>query len=93
MTVRAIVFTYGFEKSFKKLPPDIQQEAKVAIADLLKEVIPASRRLNQLKSYRNPKIYAIHVTRNHSYKLTFQLDDGVATLRRVATHKEIDRNP
>lgn len=45
------------------------------------------------RGYRNPNIYTIHVTPNHSHKASFELRDDVAVFRQVGTHKELDRAP
>lgn len=54
---------------------------------------PARLRFEKLTGYKNPSIYTIHVTRNHSHKLSFELVGNVAVLRKIGTHKEIDRAP
>lgn len=82
-----------FEKDFKALPPDIQNEVKSAIADLLKDPIPSIRRLHPLTGFKNPKVYTIDVFSNHSYKISLEISGAEAILRRVATHKTIDRAP
>jgi hypothetical protein len=83
----------SFSNSFKKLSDEQKAEAAAAIADILRQPIPALRRFKSLTGYANPKIYTVHVTRNHSHKLSFELEGTVAVLRRIGTHKEIDRTP
>lgn len=61
--------------------------------DLLKDPIPAHLDFKKLKGYRNPSIYTITICSNHAYKLSMEIKDGVAILRRVGTHKQIDENP
>lgn len=82
-----------FRKDLKSLPPDIQREVKSALADLLKDPIPTTRRLHPLSGFKNPKVYTIDVLSNHSYKISLEIDGEVATLRRIASHKQIDRCP
>jgi hypothetical protein len=41
----------------------------------------------------SPKVSTIDVLPNKSYKISFKIDGTVAILRRVATHKTIDRTP
>jgi mRNA-degrading endonuclease YafQ of YafQ-DinJ toxin-antitoxin module len=82
-----------FDRDFKGLPPDIQQAAKEAIEDLLRHPIPTSRRLHALHGYKNPKVFTIDVTSNHAYKISLEIEGQTATLRRIATHKTIDRTP
>ncbi|WP_154668201.1 hypothetical protein [Pseudoduganella violaceinigra] len=77
----------------KRLPPDVLGAAKDAIRDLKKDPIPTTRRLHSLTGYKNPKVFVIDVFSNHSYQITFEIDDGIATLRRVAKHVAIDRAP
>lgn len=77
----------------KGLKPDVLAAAKDAIRDLFKDPIPAVRRLHSLSGYKNPKIFTIDVFSNKSYKISLEIDAGVANLRRVATHKEIDTRP
>jgi len=81
-----------FEKAYKGLPPDIQAMVDDAIRDIVKEYIPAARRMNQLGGYKNPKVFAVHVTPNHSHKMSFEIDGDLATLRNVDTHKAIDKS-
>lgn len=81
-----------FDDQLRKLSPDILKAAKSAIADLYKYPIPASLRLHSI-SGTNPKIFTIDVMGNHSYKISLELDGNTAILRRIATHKEIDRDP
>lgn len=86
--------TSTFDNDFKRLPEDIKELVIDCLKTLRKnEPLPAKLRFNKLSGYKNPNVYAVHVTRNHAYKLTFEIIDGVARLRRVGTHKEIDRSP
>lgn len=41
----------------------------------------------------NPSIFTIHATRNHSHKISFEIEGDVAIMRKIGTHKEIDRSP
>lgn len=77
----------------KGLKPDVLAAAKEAIRDLYKHPIPKARRLHSLTGYKNPKVFTVDVFSNKSYKISLEIDDGVAILRRVATHKEIDVLP
>jgi mRNA-degrading endonuclease RelE of RelBE toxin-antitoxin system len=82
-----------FEKDLKRLPPDILDAAKDAIRDLFQHPVPTRRRLHALHGYQNPKVFTIDVTANHSYKISFEINGHTANLRRVSTHKVIDRSP
>ncbi len=91
--IERIEFTDPFKKQYKKLPPDILVMVDEALLDLVKTPIPKRLRFEKLTCCRKPNIYTIHVTQNHSYKISFEIEGGIAKLRRVATHKEIDRKP
>lgn len=82
-----------FQKEYDDLTPDMKQEVDDALVDLLSNPIPARRRFHSLEGYRNPKLFTIDVTGNKSHKISLEIDGTVATLRRIATHKEIDRGP
>lgn len=91
--ITSLKFNPRFAKDLKGLPVEIQKEVHAALADLQREVIPSKRRLHQLENYKDPKIHTIDVLSNHSYKISLEIDGATATLRRVATHKTIDRTP
>ena len=83
--------TKAFERDVKRLDAPQRQAVRDCIDDLMKDPVPGARRLHLL----NPKragIYSVDLyTNTTTYKLTFTLDGTHATLRRVGTHKEIDR--
>jgi mRNA-degrading endonuclease RelE of RelBE toxin-antitoxin system len=83
--------TEKYKKQFKKLPSDIQKEAKEKLKDLLKNPRPPGLRFEKLKGYSNPNIYTIHITGN--FKMSFEIKGSVAVLRCVGNHNEIDRRP
>lgn len=85
--------TKRFKRDYKRLPGDVQDEVEECLKDLVKDPIPKRRRFEKLNGYRNPNIYTVHVTNNHSYKMSMEIEDEVAILRRVAKHKVIDRDP
>jgi mRNA-degrading endonuclease RelE of RelBE toxin-antitoxin system len=91
--IRFVQSTIRFDREHKRLSPELKQELKSALEDLLRDPIPLSRRFEKLEGYRKPNIFTIHVTKNHSHKLSFELIEDRAVLRRIATHSEIDRNP
>ncbi|MGB4061874.1 MAG: hypothetical protein WBK26_16845 [Burkholderiaceae bacterium] len=72
-----------------------QQDAvKNCLIDLEKDPVPTGRRMHPVTpAGAKPKIYTVDVFPNKSYKISFQLDGGLLILRRVATHKQIDRRP
>lgn len=83
----------SFTRSFASLPDEIADLAIDAIADLLQNPPPARLRLHRLNGYKNPKVFTIDITANHSHKISLEIIGSVAVLRRAGTHKEIDRNP
>jgi mRNA-degrading endonuclease YafQ of YafQ-DinJ toxin-antitoxin module len=91
--IRSFEYKTRFKREYKKLSPELKREIKAALEDLQREPIPLSRRFEKLEGYRNPNIFTIHVTTNHSHKLSSELVGDRAVLRRIATHSEIDRNP
>jgi hypothetical protein len=90
--ITAYKFTDRFKKQFAKLPPELQAAGKAVFLDLLKDPHPKSLRFHSL-SGTNPKLYTVDLTGNKSYKISMEINGTIATLRRVATHKEIDRLP
>lgn len=89
--ITQLVFTKGFERQYKKLPPEIKKLIPDKLNDLKNTPRPAGLRFEKLKGYSNPNIYTIHITGN--YKLSFEIDGNTAFLRCVGNHNEIDRNP
>lgn len=81
----------GFQRSLKKVSN--RELVDEAIADLLLDPLPGRFDFKKLKGYKNPNIFTITISGNHAYKLSMEIRDGVAILRRVGTHKEIDDNP
>ena len=96
IVIREAQFLPRFDKDFRKLQPDIKQQTNEAIQLLVghsHSPFPASLRFKKLSGYKNPNIYTIHVTPNHSHKVSFELKGDVAVFRQVGTHKELDRSP
>lgn len=88
----SVIYTDAFKKDFARLSPDIQKLAKDCIADILKDPIPGARRAHNITPRgKKPTIYSVDVTPNKAYKLSFHLDGELAVLRRVGTHRAIDR--
>lgn len=81
--------TEQFAACLKKLPPEIQQAARFAVKSLVNTPYPKKYRLEK----QTRDIWTIHVTPNHSHKLSFTLEGHTAILRKIGTHKEIDRAP
>lgn len=87
-----IALTERFKKDYKKLSPDLQKAVDDCITDLAKDPIPASRRAHRINTGQFPKVFSLDVTSNKSHKLSFEIDGNQAVLRRVDTHREIDRS-
>ena len=83
----------GFQRCLKKIPADIRPQVNDAITDLLEDPIPGRLGFKKLTGYRNPNIYTITIGGNHAYKLSLEILNEVAVLRRVGTHRQIDDNP
>lgn len=85
--------TQSFIKDYQRLSPDIRQAVDQCLKDLERDPIPASRRAHSVSAKgERPKVFTVDVMSNKSYKLSFSLEGSMAMLRRVATHREIDRN-
>ena len=82
-----------FARELRSLPREIREQAVQSISSLTANPMPARIRFEKLSSYKNPSIYTIHITHNHSHKASFELISTTARMRRVGTHKEIDRAP
>ena len=82
-----------FDNDVKGLPPEMFTAIEDALNKLL--VNPKSKKLRfkSVTGSKKPKLFAIHVTPNHSHKISMELDGTVAVLRRFGTHKEIERDP
>jgi len=87
--IRLVSYTEQFKAQLRKLPPEIQAAARQAVKDLAKDPHPKRYRLEKQTS----EVWTIHVTHNHSHKLSFELAGDTAILRKIGTHKEIDRAP
>lgn len=87
-----IAFTERFKKDYKSLSPDLQTAVDNCIKDLAKDPIPATRRAHRVNNGQFPKVFSLDVTSNKSHKLSFEINGTQALLRRVGTHREIDRS-
>lgn len=78
-------------KRFHKEYDELRDIVDSKLQDLTNSPMPPGLRFEKLKGYGDPEIYSVHVTGN--YKITMEILSSHATLRRVATHDEIDRQP
>lgn len=83
----------SFKNSYRSLTDEIKASFKEVLPLLLKNPQPKKLRLEKLSGYRKPGIYTIHITSNHSHKLSFEMIGTTAVFRRIGTHKLIDRTP
>lgn len=83
----------SFINDFKKLSLNVQNDLEDRLRDLLKDPMPKKCKFEKLKGYKKPDIYTIHITSNNSHKLSFEIINNIAVLRRVGTHKQIDNSP
>jgi hypothetical protein len=80
-----------FHREYRKLEIDLCDLVDQKLQDLTCSPRPPGLGFEKLKGYSNPDIYTLHVTGN--IKISFGIVDGVAYLRRVANHGDIDRQP
>ena len=83
----------SFKNDFRGLPGQVKDHFKERYKLLLQRPQPKKLRLEKLGGYSKPGIYTIHITPNHSHKLSFELIGSTAKFRRIGTHKLIDRTP
>lgn len=83
----------GFKTSYQRLPDNIKIQAQEKISHLLQNPQPKHIRLEKLRGNNKPPVYSIHITGNHSHKISFELNGDTAVLRKAGTQKSIDRSP
>lgn len=84
--------TDRFERDYRGLQVDLQRAVDECIFDLESDPIPSSRRPHSVTPRgTRPNVLTVDVTANKSHKLSFHIEGRVAVLRRVGTHKQIDR--
>ena len=89
----AIRLTDRFVKDFKSLPIDLQKQVEACIKDLGVDPIPNTRRAHRISiAGHRPQVFSVDVSSNKSHKLSFEIDGNTAVLRRVGTHRELDRS-
>lgn len=93
VVIEELSFTNKFKQDYKKSTIDIRKQVDSAIEDLLKNPMPNALRFKKYNGYSNPNIFAIHVTKNHSHKISLEMQGKKAILRRIGTHKEVDSSP
>lgn len=91
--IDAIDYKASFDKDFGKAPPNVRVAAADALKELMKNPQPAKLRLHSLHGCFSPRILKIDVFPNRSWQITFEMDGTTAILRRLATHRDINRRP
>ncbi len=91
--VERFAYSERFKDEFQKLEPSVQAAAKDALDTLLRHPQAKSLRLHPLTGLPKPTVWKIDVFANHSWQITFELNGSTAELKRIATHKTIDRDP
>jgi hypothetical protein len=91
--VERFAYSERFKDEFQKLEPSVQAAARDALDTLLRHPQAKSLRLHPLTGLPKPTVWKIDVFANHSWQITFELNGSTAELKRIATHKTIDRDP
>jgi hypothetical protein len=91
VSIKVVAFTARFESDFKKSPSEVQRATRKALMLLTANPVPAHLRLHSFK-WESRRVFKIDVFANHSWQISFELSStGEAKLRRLATHKAMDR--
>ena len=93
IVIERFAYSERFKSEFQKLKPDVQAAVKQALEQLKTNPEARTLRLHPLTGLSKPMVWKIDVFANHSWQVTFELNDKTAELKRVATHKSIDRSP
>lgn len=81
----------SFINSFKKLPANIQYQAKENIKSMLGvEKMPAKLHYHKMKGC---EIWCIHISTCSKYKASFTVENNIATFRKAGEHDRVDRSP
>lgn len=91
--IERFAFSERFQAELQKLQPDVIKAVKEALALLQNNPVAKSLRLHPLTGLPKPTVWKIDVFTNHSWQVTFELNGTTAELKRVSTHKSIDRDP
>lgn len=91
--IERFAFSKRFKAELQKFQPDVIEAVKKALELLQNNPEAKSLRLHPLTGLPKPTVWKIDVFTNHSWQVTFELNGTTAELKRVSTHKSIDRNP
>lgn len=91
--ISAFAYSKRFAADLQSAPPDVRQAVLEALRLLQANPQARSLRLHALVGMPKPSIWKIDVFANHAWQITFELSGTVAELKRLGTHKKIDRDP
>lgn len=90
----SVKFSAKFLRDFKGLSGDLCDAVHACLLDIEKEPIPQTRRVHSVTPRgHKPTIFTVDVKSNHSWKLSFVRVRQTVWALRVATHREMDRDP
>lgn len=93
ITITGLANSERFASDLRSAPAEVQRAALEALRLLQVNPSAKSLRLHTLKGMPKPTVWKIDVYANHSWQITFELNGTVAELKRLGTHKTIDRDP
>ena len=91
--IERFAYSERFQAELQKLKPDVVKAVKESLELLQSNPKAKSLRLHPLTGLPKPTVWKIDVFVNHSWQVTFELNGTTAELKRIATHKAIDRDP
>lgn len=84
---RKLRTTRGFDRSFRRLPAEIQRQTLSKLEVVRDDPGHRSLRVKRIKG--TDRIWEMSVTMN--YRVTFEVEDETAILRRFGTHDVLKR--
>jgi hypothetical protein len=84
-------FRETFKSDYKGAPTDVKRAVDKALRILAVNPSAGSLRLHKM-IWNGPTVFKIDVFTNHSWQISFEVENGIATLRRLSRHKDIDRD-
>lgn len=91
--IKHVALAESFYRDFKRLDAKMQEEVRGRLRDLEKDPMPPNIRPHRINQGQLPKLFSIDVYSNKSHKISYSIEGDTITVRRVATHREIDRRP
>ena len=91
--ITGFAYSLRFAADLKSAPADVQQAALQALNLLVLNPTAKSLRLHPLKGMPKPTVWKLDVFANHAWQITFEINGTIAELKRLGTHKTIDRAP